>query len=288
MTWEGRPPERPPTHGADPGVSGIRAARTAVAGFNARRNKSNGPMIDPIDPATEARAAQLLEQRRLAPLDADERGELDAIFDAHPGLRAMADDLDREDVAMHATIHAAVDHFDFEKSRRAVEAQRRIARTYFRMFCLICGGALAATAAAAALGLASRSLVIMMALAWSVPLCLIGLTIHHRRTHAARIASGDPEAARAAFDAHLRAGRTERTVMQAVGVVAGLGLTVAVIDSIVNADYLRAVVLIVAFVLVYHGIWNRYASPRARRRHERLLAGDINDTAWIRGEDRPA
>jgi hypothetical protein len=241
-----------------------------------------------IDPATEARTAHLLEQRRLTPLNADEQREIEALFQAHPELRSLADDLDREDAAMHATIHAAVDHFDFDRSLRAVEAQRRLARTYLRMFVLICGLALGGVAAAAAFGLASWSLVLFMAVAWSIPMMLILLTIHHRRVHAARIASGDPAAARAAFDAHLRAGRFERTVMQAVGIIVGLGLCVAVIDSLANAQYLRAAVLAGGFVLVYHGVWNRYASPRARRRHERLLAGDLDDTAWLTGEDTPA
>lgn len=238
-----------------------------------------------IDPATEARTARLLEQRRLAPLTADEQHELDAVFHAHPELRSLADDLDREDAAMHATIHAAVDHFDFDRSLRAVQAQRRLARTYLRMFLLICGLALGGAAVAAALGLATWGLVVFMGIAWAIPLALILLTLHHRRAHAARLASGDPAAARAAFDAHLRAGRSERTVMQAVGIIVGLGLCVAVIDSLANAQYLRAAFLAGAFVLVYHGIWNRYASPRARRRHERLLSGDLDDTAWLTGKD---
>lgn len=238
-----------------------------------------------IDPATEARTAHLLEQRRLAPLTADEQRDLEAVFQANPELRSLADDLDREDAAMHATFHTAVDHFDFDRSLRAVEAQRRLARTYLRVFLLICGFALAGAAGAATLGLTTWGSVLFMGLAWSIPMMLILLTIHHRRVHAARIASGDPAAARAAFDAHLRAGRSERTVMQAVGIIVGLGMCVAVIDSLANAQYLRAAVLAGAFVLVYHGVWNRYASPRARRRHERLLSGDLDDTAWLTGKD---
>jgi hypothetical protein len=241
-----------------------------------------------IDPATEARTARLLEQRRLAPLTADEQHELDAVFQAHPELRTLADDLDREDAAMHATIHAAVEHFDFDRSLRAVEAQRRLARIYLRMFLLICGVALAGTAMAAALGLANWALLTLMATAWSIPLILMLLTIHHRRAHAARIASGDPDTARAAFDAHLKTGRYERTVLQGVGIIVALGVCVGVIESLANAQYLRAAILSFLLVLVYHGIWNRYASPRARRRHERLLSGDLTDTAWLTGKDTPA
>lgn len=241
-----------------------------------------------IDPATEARTAHLLEQRRLAPLTADEQRDLEAVFQANPELRSLADDLDREDAAMHATFHTAVDHFDFDRSLRAVEAQRRLARTYLRVFLLICGFALAGAAGAATLGLTTWGSVLFMGLAWSIPMMLILLTIHHRRAHAARIATGDPAAARAAFESHLRAGRSERTVMQGVGIVVGLGVCVAVIDSLANAQYLRAAVLAGAFVLVYHGVWNRYASPRARRRHERLLSGDLDDTAWLTGKDTPA
>lgn len=241
-----------------------------------------------IDPATEARTAQFFEQRRLAPPTADERRELEAILQAHPALRTLADELDREDAAMNATIQNAVAHFDFDKSLRAVEAQRRLARNYLRVFCLICGCALAGAAAFAALGMTSWTLVAFMAAAWSVPLALMLLTIHRRRALAARIASGDAGAARAAFESHLHDGRRERTVMQAVGVIVGLGVCVAIIDSLVNADYVRAAVFAFTFVLVYHGIWNRYASPRARGRHERLLTGDLDGTAWLTGEDTPA
>lgn len=241
-----------------------------------------------IDPATEARTAELLEQRRLAPLSAPEARELDAILGAHPELRALADELDRQDAAMNAAIQTAVDHFDFDKALLAAEAQRRLARVHLRFFCLIGAGALAAGAAGAALGFTGWPVVVSMGAAWLVPLLVILLAARNRAARAARIASGDPAAARAAFDEHLHAGRQERTVMQALGVVVGLALCVTIAASLADGAYWRAAAMAAALPLVFHGIWNRYGSRRARRRHERLLAGDLDATAWLSGEDRGA
>lgn len=241
-----------------------------------------------IDQATEERTAELLERRRHGTLTASERAELDAALAADPLLRSLADELDIGDAAMQATIRAAVEHFDFEKSLHAAESQRRLARKYLRFYCAICGLGLAVAAGSAAFGTTGWGLVYFMALAWSIPLALILLAAHQRRTNAARIASGDPAAARAAFDAHLRQGRHERTIVQALGIVGGLGVVVVLIDAVLQGAHARAALFAFLLVMIVHAVWNRYGSPRARRRHERLLTGDLDDTAWLTGKDPAA
>lgn len=232
--------------------------------------------------ADDPRLAELLEKQRYEALDAAEQGELRALLARDPDARALAEELDREEHTMHTTIQAAVDHFDFDKARRAVSEKLALYQKYQRMQLVI--------------GLIAFAFVLMpssqnfmgcfMVFALVVPILIWTGLIARRRAWLRAVANRGDEALREVYAKHLHEGRNEHTVLRATIIIVGFGMVVLLIDSLVAGDYLRAA--IAGFALCFFGpiVWKRWLTKRANDRHERFLRGDLTATGWMQGLDR--
>lgn len=237
------------------------------------------------DPSDHIQLGVLLERRRLGLLSGSERDELEALFDREPGTRALGVRLDEEEEAMNETITAAVEHFDFEKARRAIDAKLASDRTALR-FQMLLGAGMIGVAVALAWSTADWWGAAFTAVA--VMLGVLGwLWVFVRQHTLAMAVSGDdvmtPEEA---YRRHRGDGRTEFTILRALVLLGGLGFVILMVDSVLNADYLRALVALLVLVVLGPSVARRMFTRAGIDRQERFLAEGTGGM-WTRGGGEP-
>lgn len=232
-----------------------------------------------IDDALAARLMELLDRRQRGTLTAEESRELDASTVIKDPI---GETIDRAD-PIGETIDRAVDHFDFDRARHALDQRLRADRTTVRM-----GGALISlvilSAAAMAWWRGDWGMLIFTASAQAlVPLGWMLLTARRRRSARAALAGRLP--VNDALVEHRRASARELVVMQTTVILAFISFAVLVLEGALNGHWLRVIVGIVMLVIVLPPAATRVFSALGKQRRRNFIEGRSSASAWLRGSD---
>lgn len=235
-----------------------------------------------IDDLSNPRLCELLERHLSNSLSDAERAELGDLLDRSPGARAVVARLEQEERSMNQTIESAVAHFDFTKARHALKTKLNSDRASLRLQ-MVFGGLTVAISAAMAVFSGKWGGVFFVAAAALLAVLAWALIVARQRSLAASL--DQPVALEAAFERHLRNGRSEFTVLRAMVILGGLGMVVLFIDGVQRGDPLRIIIPLCVLVFVGPPAARLLLRRSAVARHERFLAGEISRSAWMTGKD---
>lgn len=185
---------------------------------------------------------------------------------------------------MHQTIEAAVSHFDFSKARRAIGEHRKVDRRAAWRVALMIGGIFVMIFLLGTPALTPDLWIVALVLA--APLLLWWLITLPRRRAQEDAGLHPDEALPEAYERFRRSARREFRITQGLLSLVFLFSLGLLIESLFNRAYDRTVLAVIFLLSIALPLWRHLFHRRTRARHERLLSGELDATAWESGKDR--
>jgi len=232
---------------------------------------------------TEDRLRELAERAARNDLSESDQLELDRIVAADPAAAELIRTTREEVSTMQNATTDIIAGFDFERARNAIRERDRLHnRALLSMLLMI--------------ALCAIFWAVLVRSNWPMLVWIIGLPLtpvllwsiwrwnelwRERRLLLARGEAVIPEI----FESSRRSLLNEFNIVRVSVVVFTIALTVLAVESYINANYPRAIIVTVVVALLLATAGPSVFGKRARRRFERFATGDLTAEHFARGKD---
>lgn len=236
-------------------------------------------------PDRQDRFHELAERAARGDLSEPDRQELDRIVAADPIAAEQLHAIHKETAMMQSAATHVIDHFDFERARRAITQRDRLHRNALRTMLVMIGLSAFAWAVFGRSG------------GWPLLLWIVGLPLlpvllwtiasGARRLHERRLLLAKGEAVLPAlFESTRKRTMNEFRLVQLGIIVVTLGLLTLMIDSLLTGAHAKAIMAGFLLVLLAVSAGRRVFGKGASTRAERFARGELTAEEFAQGKDQ--
>lgn len=240
------------------------------------------PGMDTPDP--QDRFHELAERAARGDLSEPDRQELDRIVSTDPNAAEQLHAIHKETAMMQSAATNVIDHFDFERARRAITQRDRLHRSALRTMLItigLCafGWAVFGRSGGWPLLLWIVGLPLLPVLLWT--LANVTRRLHERRLLLAKGETVFP----ALFESTRKRTMNEFRLVQAGIILVTVGMVTLIIEAVLTGAYAKAVVAGVMLALLWFSAGHRIFGKGASSRAERFAEGELTAEEFARGKD---